>query len=486
MLGWGRKHKQTQWRDDVLLHIAPGIPFTTKMATEGVFCCAELGWGKTWLVFLRFLRAYVQAMGGWLLAAKAEDLAKIRRVFAELKAEDRLTVISPQYGNRVNAFDALAQIAPPGSETEEIVGALSSLMEIEGRTATRSSGENSQFFKPMSSMLLSAIVGVLRLAGERLGADSIHRFLISLPVAGEQLRSEEWQASSYANQCMAKAYPRVKTAQQRADYDHAMRFLFGEFMELNSRTRSSIVSSVSAMISRFCRGWMYQIWSTTTNIRLESAFDGQWFLFDTSPLAFGEYGTSSLVLAKHIVQRMVMRRRVDESSAPVGLMFDECQNVLVPGGDRDYQAIVREKKGCTWAASQNLSGLSAVLGGDQAAEAQIKSWLALFGCKIFGTNSCWATNSYASELCGQRREWLMSSNFQQRSDATVFDMLMGRGGDVSSGGSEQYQPIVRPERFVRLRKPEPPAYEADAIVLMPRLQQVTGRHWAEVTFRPVA
>ena len=307
-------------------------------------------------------------------------------------------------------------------------------------------------------MLLSAIIGVMRLAGERLGADGIHRFLVSLPVSGEQLRVEEWQATSYANQCMARARSAGQDggAMGRLPARHA---LFCSASSWNSTRvrRSSIVSSVSAMISKFCRGWMYQLWSTTTNIRLESAFDGHWFLFDTSPLAYGEYGTASLVLAKHIVQRMVMRRRIDSGSKPVALMFDESQNVLVPGGDRDYQAICREKKGCTWAASQNLSGLSAVLGGDQAAEAQVKSWLALFGCKIFGTNTCWTTNSYASELCGQRREWLMSGSFQQRGDATVFDLVMGRGGDVSSGGSEQYQPMVRPEHFVRLRKPEPPS-----------------------------
>ena len=121
MWGRSRKRRSEHPRDEVLFYIAPGIPFTTKMAAEGLFCCAELGWGKTWLVFLRFLRAYVRAMGGCLLAAKAEDLEKIRRVFAELGAEDRLTVVSPRHGNRINAFDALAGIAPPGGEVEEIV-----------------------------------------------------------------------------------------------------------------------------------------------------------------------------------------------------------------------------------------------------------------------------------------------------------------------------------------------------------------------------
>src|SRR5581483_12508036 len=37
------------WELDVL----PGIPFTGKMATEGVYVIAELGWGKTWLTFMR-------------------------------------------------------------------------------------------------------------------------------------------------------------------------------------------------------------------------------------------------------------------------------------------------------------------------------------------------------------------------------------------------------------------------------------------------
>jgi hypothetical protein len=192
MFGFGRKRPRAHGLDQPLLSIAPGLPITTRMATEGVFCTAELGWGKTWLVYLRFLRAYVRAMGGWILAAKAEDLPKVQREFAKLGASHRLTVVSPGSGGRINAFDALESIAPPGAETEEIVGGLSSLVEVEGRSASKASGENSQFFKPMSMMLLSAIVSVMRLARERRGADTIHSFLVGLPSSAEQLRSEAW------------------------------------------------------------------------------------------------------------------------------------------------------------------------------------------------------------------------------------------------------------------------------------------------------
>lgn len=157
--------------------------------------------------------------------------------------------------------------------------------------------------------------------------------------------------------------------------------------------------------------------------------------------------------------------------------------MLVPGGDRDYQAVVREKLGCTWAATQNWTGLYAVLGGDQAAEAQVKSWIALFGAKLFGTNSCWATNTYASELCGAELQTFLSGNTNHGGERSIYDELMGRF-DGSTGWSARYEPAVRPEHFVRLRKPEPPGYEADAVIVMPRLQAATGRHWAGVTFRP--
>jgi hypothetical protein len=277
------------------LMVLPGIPFTGKMATEGIFVTAELGWGKTWLTFMRCLEAYLPAMGGVILGHKAEDAPEVEKQFAAMGALDRLVMLGPRYGNRLNWFE-------------------------------------------------------------------------------------------------------------------------------------------------------------------------------------------SLVMFKHLTQRMILRRRIDKTSKPVALMFDEAQTVFVTA-DRDYQAVCRSKLGCSWAATQNLTGLYAVLGGGPAAEAQAKSWLALFGCKIFGSNTCWASNSYASELCGQQLKSFLSGNTSQSGQASMFDGLMGRF-DASTGWSERYEPIVRPEHFVRLRKPEPPSYEADAIVVMPRLQQVIGRHWAKVTFRP--
>jgi hypothetical protein len=234
------------------------------------------------------------------------------------------------------------------------------------------------------------------------------------------------------------------------------------------------------MLSKLLRGWMAEIWSSTTTVRFQDAFEGMWLYFDMSPLEYGEYGVYSLVTAKHLAQRTILRRRIDASSRAVALMGDEWQAIFVTA-DRDYQGVCRSQLGVSWAATQNLTGLFSVLGGGPAAEAQAKSWVALFGAKLFGANTDWATNTYASELCGMYRESLISVNSGPQT--TVYDELMGHS-NASSNLSEHYEPMVRPEHLVRLRKPEPPHNEADAIVIMPRLQQVIGRHWAQITLRP--
>jgi hypothetical protein len=470
--------------DRQLLTLGDTIPFTGKMATEGVFCCAELGWGKTFLVFQRFLKAYVRAgMGGWILGAKGEDLEPVRRLFRALGAEGRLTIISPKHRNFTNWFEALASIAPPGSETEEVVGALTSLMEIESRSAAKSGGQDSHFFTTQAQLLLSAIITCSRLAGERITAENIYRFLVSLPQTAAQLADEGWKAASYANQSIGKAFGAAKTPREQADYNNATLYLLRELINLNDRTRSSIVSTVSAMLAKLLRGWMAEIWSSTTTARFQDAFAGRWFYIDTSPLEYGEYGVTSLVMAKHLAQRMIQRRPIDASSRPVALMFDEGQAIFVTA-DRDHQAVCRSKLGVSWVATQNMTGLYSVLGGGPAAEAQVRSWVALFGCKIFGANTDWTTNTYASELCGQRLESLMSGNMNQGAQTSTYEVLMGRCNDVSAGWSESYQPCVRPEHYVRLRKPEPPHHEADAVVIMPRLQQAIGSHFVQVTLRP--
>ncbi len=460
-----------------------GIPFTGKMATEGMFVCAELGWGKTFLVFQRALKAYLRAgMGGYVLGAKSEDLATVKRLFQALGLAHKLVVIGPRHRHRINCFEALASIVPPDSVEEEIIGFFTSLLEIESRSASKSGGEDTQFFITHGQRLLGAILSCLRLAGALITATNIYRFLVSLPQTPAQLADAGWQATSDANKCMEKAFQAVKSPREAADYESANLYLLRELCALNERTKSSIVSTTSAMLAKLLRGWMAEIWSSTTTVRFQDAFDGMWLYFDTSPLEYGEYGTYSLVTAKHLAQRTIQRRRIDADSRAVALTGDEWQAILVTA-DRDHQAVTRSKLGCTWAATQNITGLYSVLGGGQAAEAQVKSLVALFGAKVFGANSDWASNTYASELCGMGIELLGSGGTSSSGERTVYDGLFGNANS-SSNWSEQYQPVVRPEHFVRLRKPEPPHNEAEAIVIMPRLQQVIGRHWAQVTLRP--
>lgn len=468
--------------DRIILDLG-GVPFTGKMATEGMFVCAELGWGKTFLVFLQVLRAYVRGgMGGYILGAKAEDLAAVKRLFHALGMGHKLVVIGPRHRHRINCFEALASIAPPDSIEEEIIGFFSSLLEIESRSASKSSGEDTKFFVDHAQRLLGAILTCLRLAGEVITAANIYRFLVSLPQTPAQLNDASWQAKSYASQCMEKTHNAAKSPREAADYENAKLYLLYELCSLNDRTKTSITSTVSAMLAKLLRGWMAEIWSSTTTVRFQDAFDGMWLYFDMSPLEFGEYGVYSLVTAKHLAQRTIQRRRIDANLRAVAIMGDEWQAIFVTA-DRDYQAVCRSQLGATWAATQNLTGLFSVLGGGQAAEAQAKSWVALFGAKLFGANTCWASNTYASELCGMYREPFISVSINQGQQVTAYDGVMGQS-NTSSSCSEQYQPVVRPEHFVRLRKPEPPHNEADAILIMPRLQQVTGRHWTQITLRP--
>ena len=126
----------------------------------------------------------------------------------------KLVVIGPRHNHRINVFEALASIAPPGSVEEEIIGFFSSLMEIESRSASKSSGEDTQFFMSHGQRLLGAILTCLRLAGELITAANIYRFLVSLPQTPAQLADAGWQAK-YANKCMEKAFHAAKSPRGR-------------------------------------------------------------------------------------------------------------------------------------------------------------------------------------------------------------------------------------------------------------------------------
>jgi hypothetical protein len=84
-----------------------------------------------------------------------ERLRLVEKLFRRLGLLDRLTVVSPRTNNRINFFGKLIRIAPQGGVTEELVGALSSLIEIEQRTANKSAGEDSGFFKTHAMQVLA-------------------------------------------------------------------------------------------------------------------------------------------------------------------------------------------------------------------------------------------------------------------------------------------------------------------------------------------
>ena len=186
-----------------------GIPFTGKMATEGMFVCAELGWGKTFLVFQQVLKAYVRAgMGGYLLGAKSEDLEAVMRLFGALGLGHKLVVIGPRHGHKINCFEALTSIAPPDGIDDEIIGFFSSLAEIESRSASKSSGEDTQFFIAHAQRFLGAILVCLRLADQQITASTIYQFLVSLPHNLAQLKDEKWQKNSVAVHIMVHCWYR--------------------------------------------------------------------------------------------------------------------------------------------------------------------------------------------------------------------------------------------------------------------------------------
>jgi hypothetical protein len=194
------------------------------------------------------------------------------------------------------------------------------------------------------------------------------------------------------------------------------------------------------------------IFTTTTNIKPEDAFDGKIIIVDLPVQEFRLVGRIANLAWKYCFQTAVLRRvqPADRQSflRPVFLWADEAQN-FVSRFDAEYQAVARSAAGCTVYLTQNRESFRRVLNNYDAVDSLLANLQAKFFCQNSGE-----TNEWAAKLLGERWVRITSTNAGQSRNDLALSMPHQQQGSLNAGvsRSDQRRYFVEPATFTTLRR----------------------------------
>ena len=446
-----------------LVPLSPVDMWTLRDAYEGTQIFGATGSGKSSGSGAAIARAFLRAgMGGLVCCAKPDERETWERYAAETRRSGSIKIVSPDHPHFFNFLNyELQREGKGGGQTENLVNLLSLVTEIaEGGSAH--GGDRDRYWERAARQMLRNAIDALSLAGEPLTLDNLTRMIITAPRSAAQVHDAEWQQiEGGLYQTLEKAEQRATTPRQLHDWQTATSYWLNQFATLDERPRSSIVSTFTSTADLLAHGLAWELLCTETTLIPDMAYAGAIIVLDLPIQEYGEVGRVIQGIWKTMFQRAVLRRNVKEHPRPVFLWCDESQN-FISSYDYEYQATARSARACTVYLTQNLPNYRAKLGA--GAHDAALALLGNFQTKIWHANGDYVTNTYAADTIGQRIVRLESENVNASRGQ--------EGAGYSTGSSEQWQHVVPPHTFGRLRKGgEENGLKVDAVIFQ------GGREW---------
>lgn len=425
-------------------------------AMAGCMCFGGTGAGKTSVIAHFFMLAYLAyGFGGLVLCVKPEERRQWEEWAALTGRSHDLVIVNPSGSVRFNPFEWEAmQPTAGGGLTVNIVSLLLEIAVAVSGGSGRPSGGDAQFFEDCLRHLLTNAVDLCLFSGQRLTLPLLREIIVSAPQSLDEVKSEEWQATSACWNAMRLAASRKAqmNPDELADCTETLTYFTRELPSTSYKTRTIFTLMAAQLMRPFTARPLRSIFCRDSTIRPEDCFAGKIILVDLATQDFKESGRVAAMTFKACFQAAVMRRAPapqGQHLRPAFLYLDECQ-ALVSERDAAYQAVARSAGGCTFYLTQNINGLRRALGSDDAVEALLGN----LQCKIFMQNSSPDTNAYASRLLGER--------YKEVTHGGISFSDQGGGGHRET--AEQRRAYVEPAEFARLKKAGPPDFEAEVII----------------------
>lgn len=429
--------------------------------------------------------------GGLILTAKPDERALWERYIREAgRAEDDLVVFGPEQPWRFNFLDyELNRPGRAGGLVENVVNVLSGVLEVAARDGGSGDGrEEGGYWRRAGRQMCRCAVSTLALAKGRITVSDLQRLVVSAPTSLEQVRSPQWKESSACYRWLMEADKRVKSPQEKEDFELNADYWLCEFPAMAEKTRSIHISGFTSMVDVLNRSPLRELLCGETNITPEACEQGKIILLDLPILDFREVGLYAQTIWKVAFQRSIERRDTKASPRPVMLWADEAHHFVLPSYDMLFATTCRSARVAMILLSQNISNFFAALGGSEKGRAEATSLFSNLNSKILCANAEPVNNEWAAGVIGRTRRVLASGNQSYSAEDERMASLgldwLGKTGSTSSGFSEAWEHEVEPSVFSKLRMGGPPHWLVDAIVFQNgRVFSETGKSWMRVSFQ---
>jgi hypothetical protein len=494
MFGWFRKKRQKksaarQWSLDMPLFYWDEQRedcFTIGDSFCGLLCLGRTGSGKSSATGRHIALAQLAAgFGGLVLTVKPGEKETWNGYCQMTDRLDDLRIVDLSCKHRFNFLREMQQSQGNDSGlTENLVGLLMEVGQIGSRQTNggSSQGDNA-FFQQACRTMLRNTIDLMVMATGTASVGEICRLVAAMPRSMDQVRSEEWRASSYCYRLLKQADERAKSVREQRDYTAVLDYILIDFPSLADRTRSSITATFMAFADLFQRGLLYDLLSTDTTISPREIEDGKIILIDLPLKLCGEVGLTAQLVWKLMTQRFLERRTITPATRPAFIHVDEAQFFASQQSDALFATTCRSARVSNILLSQSISGFETAFGGGPVGKALSEQLFANLATKVIHATGDSGTAEWASTLCGKSYRLLgnVSSGYTGPDWAGMAGV--GSPSPSNSGMAESLQFDIEPREFNYLRSGGPENnWLVDGIVIRSgKPFRATGHTW-----RPVA
>lgn len=456
-MGFGRILTRASRRRDVhsyddldmpLLQLsgARGDAFTRRDAMAGVHVTGTTGSGKTSGSGAAIIGAYLRdGYGGVAHCAKPGEYGWVMACARRAGREQDVIRFGPDSGLRFNPLDyqiASDIAAGRGMVTMNVVNLMMKILEAAQRgNELRGQAAEQSFWRYAPQELMSHSFDALYAAYGTIRIPDFLNFILTVPQSEEEFRSEAFQRSSFHLQTIRKMVMNPVHRLSDADADVVMSYFRFNFGRLDNRTRSNIVTTLTAQLAPLLKGVMRDIFCAETTILPELTFTaGAIIVLDFPVKTYGDAGLLAQHIFKFLWQKAVESRDVREYPRPVFLWADEAQFFVTPY-DLHFLTTARSSRACTVYLTQTYCNYYAVIGGNNPKDA-VQAVLANFNTKIAHLNTDVNTNQALADLIGRSIQLRGNrginsggSHSRQSGENSGSSTQAGHGG--SHGGSSQ-------------------------------------------------
>ena len=422
--------------------------WTLRDACEGVFITGATGSGKTSGSGATLAQTFLQyGFGGIVLTVKPDERQLWQRYAEACGRTDQLCIVEPNGKFRLNFLDYEARRPDVGAGLiENLVNLFYTVLEV----YTRSQGvqANEGFWQNTGRQLLRNVLRVLERSRETLSLDDIAVFLTEAPQNLKQAENGTWQTTKHFGVWLQWAIQRAENTPHERVIDEARRYWLQEFPALADKTRSCLITGLTAMADTFVEPTIHDLFCTDTTVIPEAVCEGAIIVIDLPLKRWKTVGLFAQMIWKYLFQEAIERRSDadDATRRPVFLWADEAQ-FFYSEHDGLFQSTARSSRCATVYLTQNIPNFYGMLGGSQA-QSKVDGFLGNLNTKIFHCNNDPTTNQWAAGQIGRTLTQRFSSS-SSRSSKGFLDVNPQQS--FSSGTQDVIDYEIQPSEFTQLR-----------------------------------